>query len=899
MMRQFLQAKEEHPDCIVLFRMGDFYEVFFEDAVVVSQALDLTLTARGKEQGEPIPMAGVPHHAAEGYIRRLVEQGHHVAICEQLEDPAQAKGIVRRGVTRVITPGVVLDSASLDARANNFLAALAVSTTKAGDIVALAYVDVSTGELRVTELAGQTELIAELRRVAPAEALVAEAHLAVLEPLVRRADRTVTRRPDRALSLTRTVAAAEASTLAVAQLGQSAATLSPAELRERLAALDAATLRDRDAVDAALSLLIDYLLSTQGGVPLTLAPPVVVRSTDYMVLDPASSANLEIFETLMGGNRAGSLLRVIDQSVTPAGGRRLRTWLSYPLLDVTAIRARQAAVSVLVGRLELRSRVRDALKACGDIQRLCARIAAGQGNARDVAALGVTLAAVPGVAELLGDVDDPTLTALAASLDPCEELCGHIAAALVDEPPTALNEGGLIRGGYSPELDTLIEATTDSQSWLLEFERAEQHASGISSLKVRYNRVFGYYIEITNANRDLVPSHYIRKQTLANAERYYTAELKEREELILTAKDRRAQLEYELFERLRADVVAHVVRLRLTAERLAELDALAGLAELSHRRGYSAPEVVAERGVWIRDGRHPVVEAVMEGGRFVPNDTRLGDEERLLLITGPNMAGKSTVIRQVALIVLLAQIGSHVPASEARIGVVDQIFSRVGASDNLAKGQSTFMVEMTETAHILTHATGRSLVILDEIGRGTSTYDGLSIAWAVAEHLHDEIGALTLFATHYHELTGLARTKPALRNYNIAVKEWQHDIIFLHKLLEGPANRSYGIQVARLAGVPEAVVGRAREVLSNLERQDYDSDSDSSPIGRSENAGPVVSKRSAQLALFGGHEAPPQPAVPAVVNELAQAPLDTLAPIQALNLLYTLQKRARKLVDRG
>jgi len=893
MLRQYFDAKEAHPECMLFFRMGDFYELFFEDAEVAAKELELTLTARSKDKQDPIPMAGVPHHAAAGYIRRLVDRGYHVAICEQLEDPGATKGIVRRGVTRVITPGVRVDTDGIEASSHLFLTAVAVSNPKRADVTAVASVDVSTGALRVCELSTLDDVVTELRRIGPAEMLVAEGHHALFAARLDGLDVPVTVRRDEQLDLGRHVRNAEARTLDTNARTPVEASLSTSDLRDRLAALDDHTLRDRSAVDAALGLLFGYLHATRGGIPALIDAPEVYRSDDFLVLDPASAANLEIFETLMGGRKRGSLASVIDETVTGAGARRLRTWLSYPLTDVARIEDRQSAVTELVRARRLRDQIREQLDATTDIQRVAARLAAGQGNARDLVSLGRTLAIVPEVQALLGEASSSALARLRERLDPCDDVTAHILGAIVDEPPIAVTEGSIIRPGWDDELDELIELTTNGKQWLLRFEQNEKDRTGISSLKVRHNRVFGYYIEVTRANLEHVPDDYVRKQTLANAERFFTPELKEFEEKLVSAQDRRHSLEYRIFEDVRSAVIAELARIRATAEDLAELDALAGLAELSHRRRYVAPTMRSDTAIQIRDGRHPVVETMVEGERFVPNDITFDDDRRLWVITGPNMAGKSTVIRQVALIVLLAQIGSHVPAREATIGVVDQIFSRVGASDNLARGQSTFMVEMTETAHILQHATERSLVVLDEIGRGTATWDGLSIAWAVAEHLHDEIGAATLFATHYHELTDLARTRERVRNGSIAVKEYNEEILFLHKLVEGPANRSYGIQVARLAGVPEPVVQRAREVLTNLESAEFDGDEPT--VGREHEDGMPVRRRAPQLSLFGeAPKAEPAARRDPIVDAIADLPLDATTPIEALNQLYRWQRQLKR-----
>jgi DNA mismatch repair protein MutS len=892
-LRQYAEAKAAHPDCILLFRMGDFYEVFFDDAHIVSRELDLTLTARGKEKGEPIPMAGVPYHAAEGYVRRLVARGYHVAYCDQLEDPAQAKGVVRRGVTRVVTPGLLLDDGALDARAHNHLVALAISSFKDADVVAIAATDISTGDLRIIEAAGLDAAATELRRLSPAEVLVADVHAALLRGVVEDHGVACTVRTEATLRLERVIERA-----ATRRLDWDARTARPrmltgAELRDRLRIVEDSSLRDRAAVESAIAILLDYVGEKQGGIPANLDAAVLHRSEDYAVLDPASLANLEVFETMMGGRRQGSLVQVIDQTVTPAGARRLRTWLTYPLTDPARIVARQDAVTAFVGHPSPRESVRAALRQCVDVHRVASKLAAGQGGPRDLVALRRSLEALPGLLGALEAVGG-ALESRAEAIDPCDDLATLVREAIVDDPPLSTEDGPVVRPGYALDLDEIHALSRDGKDWILRYEARERSRTGIGSLKVRYNKVFGYYIEVTRSNLESVPADYIRKQTLANAERYYTPDLKEYEERILSAEDRRIALENRIVESVRDLLVADLGRLKRTADALAEVDVLAGLAELSHKRGYVAPVIGDAPGLEIEEGRHPVVETMVEGERFVPNSTSLHPDQRLIILTGPNMAGKSTVIRQVALIALLAQVGSHVPARSARIGVVDQIFSRVGASDNLARGHSTFMVEMSETAHILRHATARSLVVLDEIGRGTSTYDGISLAWAVAEFLHDRVGSLSLFATHYHELTELARLKPHIRNCSVAVKENGHDVVFLRRVVEGAANRSFGIQVAKLAGLPDSVLARAREILAGLEPGASDAVVTSGPLP-ARRARSVARGDSAQVSLFG-EEAPErtEPSADPVLAELLGLQLDTLSPIEALNLLYALQRRARR-----
>lgn len=920
MMEQYFAAKTEHPDAIVFFRMGDFYEMFFEDAETVSRELDLTLTARNKDKAVPIPMAGVPHHASEGHITRLVEMGYTVAVCDQLEDATKTKGLVRRGVTRVVTPGVVMNTDTLDARANNFLAAMCLSKDRREHGVALALVDASTGEFKATELRDINEAVSELARMQPREVLVPESDKAVFEKAMENQLRGTFVRsvPERSFD--------QAAVLEI--LGQ--AEQNPSELMQEAYFADMATIkgffvsaerfnfRVGKAVSQAVAAIVAYLVYTQRGVVNHIRQLECYRSEDYLMLDDATRANLELTETLMGGRRQGSLISVLDMTVTAMGARCLRSWLTYPLVDVQRIERRHQGVGELKDDLMLRQDVRDLLQKAYDVERLVAKVSSGNCNARDLLNLRKTLEIVPDVRQRMTNTKADLLRIIGERLDPCGELCALLERAVVDDPPTTIREGGLFKEGYHDELDELITLSRDGKDWLLRYESRLRQETDISSLKVKYNKVFGYFIDVTKANLHLVPDHFVRKQTLANSERYFTDELKEYEEKVLTADDRRVVLETSLFEALRAEVAGFVGRLKYTAYLLSSLDVLAGLAEVASRFNYCAPEMHTGAGLEITEGRHPVVERNLGDQRFVPNTTVLDDQERqLLIITGPNMAGKSTVIRQVALIALLAQMGSFVPAAKARIGVVDKIFSRVGASDNLAKGQSTFMVEMTETAHILNNATPRSLIILDEIGRGTSTYDGLSIAWAVAEHLHDEINAKTLFATHYHELTILAETLPGVQNHSIAVKEWQDDIIFLRKLVTGPANRSYGIQVGRLAGLPDPVVARAKEILANLEQTSHDAtgvpilarhadgttrQADSGPqlslLSGGVNpralppAAPAKAPSAASASMMGRNPMPTlSPGQRAVLEELATLSIDTTTPLEALNAIFAWKKK--------
>lgn len=879
MLQQYLDAKTRYPDTIVFFRMGDFYEMFFEDALTAARELGLTLTARNKGEDDEVPMAGFPHHSAGPYISALIERGMAVAICEQLEDPSQTKGLVRRDVVRVITPGFVMDPESLDARAPNYVASV-FGTPQGFGISSL---DVSTGAFRATFVADAHGLSSELSRLNAREVLINEFAYEVLGARKVKGFLKVRDTSYFSEGLEKELKSGLRIERDMMMDGFFQDTLEVARLLQPLKAQ-----KGMDATLASASGVLRYLIETQRGVPSHIRTVEFYEVAQYLVIDDSTRANLELTETLMGGKRVGSLLHTIDKTVTSAGGRLLRQWMNYPLVDAIPLNLRLDAVTELVRDTVVRSDARDAFGSVYDLERLCGRVSAGNANARDLKALSGTIDAIVPIKEILKSVESTLLKNLNSRLNTFDELRELLGQAIVENPPIALGEGGLFERGFSEELDELIELTEDGKDWMLAYEAKERERTKISSLKVRYNKVFGFYIEVTRSNLEMVPEDYIRKQTLANAERYFTSELKEKEDKILGAEDRRKELEYRLFEKLRTDVSREIPGLLSAAQILAELDVLTSFAELAIRHDYVRPVVTQGTQIRIEEGRHPVVErSLLDGERFVPNSVDLDSEESFLqIITGPNMAGKSTVIRQVALIVLMAQMGSYVPAQSAEIGTVDKIFSRVGASDNLAKGQSTFMVEMTETAHILNHATARSLVILDEIGRGTSTFDGLSIAWAVAEHLHDTIRAKTMFATHYHELTELARTLEGAKNMSIAVKEWNDDIIFLRKLVDGQANRSYGIQVGRLAGLPDAVVGRAKQVLENLE------------AGRLDERGvPIVSKEPGaqprmtaaynpnQLSLFSVRN----PREVEVVEALKNTDLNALTPLEALNALNHLK----------
>jgi DNA mismatch repair protein MutS len=878
MLRQYRQVKAEHPDAILMFRLGDFYEMFFDDALVASKALALTLTARGRGTAAEAPMCGVPYHAADGYIARLVNGGHRVAICDQVEDPKQAKGIVKREVTRVVSPGTLTDPAHLPAREPSFIAAVACDDA-AGKEAAFgcALLDLSTGEFRISEHRGRearTALLEHLASFAPREIVVREG---AETPAWLDGDREGP--PRLTVVPSWRFARDGARSVLLARFGT--------------ASLEGFGVEGKDLAVAAAGALVAHLQDTQKTDLRHVVRIAWHDSGGAMSLDAATRRTLEIVENARDGGRDGTLLEVVDRTRTSAGGRMLRDWLLRPLVEVEAIEARLDGVAELAARPQEREALGDHLDRVHDLERLLARAALGTANARDLVALRDSLAALPALASRAAGLAAPLLTRLLGGLDALPELHALLASALADDPPVSVREAGLLRDGFEPEADGLRALRRDSQGVLLRIEARERERTGIGSLKVRYNKVFGYYLEVGNAHRARVPADYERKQTLVGAERYITPELKDLEHRILTAAERLAEIEYAAFVRLRDAVASEAPRLKATAAVVAAVDALRSLAETAHEQAWTRPALDTSTRLAIVDGRHPVVERRLVAERFVPNDCHLDTAERqILILTGPNMGGKSTYLRQVALIVLLAQSGSFVPASEARIGLVDRIFSRVGASDNLARGQSTFLVEMNETANILNNATPRSLLLLDEVGRGTATFDGLSIAWSVAEHLHDQpaVAARTLFATHYHELTELALTKPRVRNMRMLVREWNDQIVFLRKVVDGTADRSYGIQVARLAGLPEAVLARAREVLANLEREELEGDGRPKLARHATDGADKPSDRSTspeQLGLFSPGEHP-------VLKELRAATIEALTPLEALNLLATLQ---RKLID--
>jgi DNA mismatch repair protein MutS len=862
MMRQYLEIKSAYPDAILFFRLGDFYEMFLEDAVTAARVLDITLTSRNKGAADEVPLCGIPYHSCQPYIAKLVENGYKVAICEQVEDPKQAKGIVKRDVVRVVTPGLVVDTETLRPNENNFLMAIVpVSEDRFG----VALVDITTGEFKVTETRGELGIRSEVTAFQPSEIVLPEGESgASLQQQLRDlvAERMLSFVPEWVIALDRCQEVLGAF--------------------YQTASLESFGCAEMPGAIAAAGAVLHYLDETQKGRLNHLQRLTTYHNNEFMVLDDATRRNLELVATLSEGSRKGSLLGVLDRTVTAMGGRKLRNWINHPLISAEQINHRQCGVAELVAKPLVRGQLREGLDGVYDLERLNAKLAMANANAKDLVALKQSLRRLPALSDALSSLESDLLRQLDQAIDPLDDLVELIEQAIQDEPPFVLREGGLIKDGFHPELDELRSITREGKGWIARLEQRERERTGISTLKIRYNRVFGYYLEVSKSQIAKVPEDYHRRQTLANAERYITPELQEYESKVLGAEEKIVELEYQLFQQLRQQVVVQGSRIQQTASALATLDVLAALADLAHDRQYVAPVVDNGHLLRILEGRHPVVESMTLGERFVPNDVDLDTEEnQLLIITGPNMAGKSTYMRQIALITLLAQIGSLVPAKSAHIGVVDRIFTRVGASDNLARGQSTFMVEMTETANILNHATSRSLIILDEIGRGTSTFDGVSIAWSVAEYLHDHapIAAKTLFATHYHELTDLALTRKRVKNYNIAVKEWNDQIVFLRRIVKGGTSHSYGIQVARLAGLPQAVIERAKEVLRNLESGEFVGEGEPR-LAKGRNPSPV----SPQLSLFGGGNDL------ALRQKLEETDVSVMTPLEALNFVDQLKK---------
>jgi len=844
--QQYLDIKKKYPDTILFFRLGDFYETFDQDAETASRELDIVLTSRGVSKGTRIPMAGIPYHAVENYLSRLIERGYHVAICEQIGDQP-SKGLFPREVVRVVTPGTVVETTLLKNDRNNYL----VAVSHLDNRVSVAYVDITTGEFFATEFESGENLVdlrTELMRLNPAEVLCPESM-----QLQAAYTGHVTRLPDWRF-----------------ETGRCRETL----LRQfGVQTLDGYGLQGLPLATQSAGVILQYIKDTQPAALSLLDHIATYSISEFMTLDASTRRNLELTETIRKGETNGSLLSILDRTVTPMGHRLIRQWVSKPLLDIQAINARQDIVAYFLQEGLVRAELRSAMKSLGDLERITNRISSGIANPRDLVALRENLLRLPEVKQSL-KADVAVLQTLLARFNLCPAVLELVSRAIADEPPATLANTGIIRASYSTELDNIIEMSRHAREWISNLENVERERTGIKNLKVGYNKVFGYYIEITNSNTDQAPQEYIRKQTLVNAERYITPEMKEYESLVLNAEERIHEIELRLFKDLCKEITQSSKDLLETARALGELDVYLSFAEVAALAGYTRPEITEDPVLEIHDGRHPVVETTLHGERFVPNDTTFEDGEVVRLITGPNMSGKSTFLRQVALIVLMAQMGSFVPAGQSRIGLVDRIFTRIGAQDEIHAGQSTFMVEMIETANILNHATPRSLLILDEIGRGTSTYDGLSIAWAVVEYIHNHPGlkARTLFATHYHELTQLSALLPGVRNYNVAVTEVDNQVVFLHHIVPGGTDRSYGIHVAQLAGIPRTVILRASEILKQLE----------ATSGYAVQDSPVSVQ---QMALF--------PETNPLLDELKELDLNTLPPLQALNLLYEWQQKYR------
>ncbi len=860
MMQQYMEVKSKYKDCILFYRLGDFYEMFFDDALTASRELELTLTGRDCGLNERAPMCGVPYHAVETYLDRLIEKGYKVAICEQMEDPALAKGLVQRDVIRVVTPGTVIESGMLDERSNNFLLSVCFSGEKAG----LAFADVSTGEFFVHQVedAGRT-LADEVTRISPVEIIASD--LVRLREYVNRDDLSMSERPGTTFQYQNA-----SETLCKHFHLQD---LSPLGLTDeyRLAA-------------QAAGALMRYLDETQKNALEHITELRIYQGGDTMLLDRNTRRNLELTESLRSRTKKGSLLWLMDKTSTAMGGRLLRSWIEQPLVNREEILRRLDAVEEFTSQHVLTMTLSEELQGVYDVERLLSKVSYKSLNARDCLSLCASLKKVPGIRNLLSGAQSQGVQAVYALLDPLEDLTGLLERAIHPDAPPVISEGGIIRDGYSAILDEYRSAATNGKQWIVDLEAKEREATGIKNLRIQYNRVFGYYIEVTKSYYDMVPMRYQRRQTLANSERYITPELREIEQKIVGAQEQSVRLELQLFTEIREKIAGEIVRIQHTAQGLKTLDALLSLAKVAVSNHYVRPEITQDGSLEIIEGRHPVVEQTMQEGGFVPNDAVMDqDQARMLIITGPNMAGKSTYMRQVALITLMAHLGSFVPAKSAKIPIVDRIFTRVGASDDLASGQSTFMVEMSETAYILRNATRHSLIILDEIGRGTSTFDGLAIAWAVVEYLCDpaRVGAKTLFATHYHELSELEGHVEGVQNYCISVKEHGEDVIFLRKIVRGGADKSFGIHVARLAGVPHPVLVRAHEIQARLEVSDVNK------IGQNilEEG---TARENEQVSLFDVGKTE-------IINELQNLDVMALTPIDAMNKLFLLREKARKL----
>ncbi len=864
MMQHYINMKEEYKDCILFYRLGDFYEMFFDDAIEVSRELELTLT--GKECGmeERAPMCGIPYHAANVYIAKLIEKGYKVAICEQLEEPKNTKGMVKRGVVKIVTPGTVLDETVLDEKKNNYI----MSIYKQGLFFGLAVCDVSTGDFYATQIKETnnfSKLLDEIARYSPVEIVTNELMSSTIEEMSR-----ISQRFEKCY---------------ISKYDETYFDIDIEKIKNKHQILDIkeneiTEFKDKLLVVSAVNALISYITQMQKMEIENINAIKIYNTTRYMALDITARRNLEITERMKDKSKKGTLLWVLDRTLTSMGGRHLRRWINDPLIDIEEIHNRLEAVKELKEDLILKSDIGENLKKVYDIERLVGKISYGNANARDMVSLKNSLGKIPEIKQILSTTKSPKLKNLYENIDEVKEIHELIEKAIVEDPPIVIKEGNIIKNGYNEETDKYKEATTNGKKWLVELEAQEREKTGIKNLKISYNKVFGYYIEVTKSYLNLVPENYTRKQTLSTGERYITEELKKLEEDILGAEEKLVELEYNLFLEIRNKIAAQIERIQKSANIIATLDVLTSFATVAEDMNYTMPEVNNGEEIIINNGRHPVIEKMLPRGSFIGNDTYLNKtSDRLSIITGPNMAGKSTYMRQVALITLMAQIGSFVPADKATIGVVDKIFTRVGASDDLSMGESTFMVEMMEVANILKDATSNSLIILDEIGRGTSTYDGLSIAWAVAKYISDreKCGAKTLFATHYHELIELENEQEGVKNYSIAVKEKGEDIIFLRKIVEGGTDESYGIHVAKLAGVPKEVLKNANEILKNLERK--------SMLGQKKLEKEKKEEVSGQLSMYNYK-------IAEIAHEIDKINVEELTPIEALNILVKLKEQA-------
>lgn len=874
MMQKYLETKKEYEDCVLFYRLGDFYEMFFDDAINVSRELELTLTGKDCGQEERAPMCGIPYHAADSYINRLVEKGYKVAICEQVEDPKTAKGLVKREVIKVVTPGTNFNPMALDETKNNYIMCVAYMP----DSIGLATSDITTGEFLITEVSSERELIDEINKFTPSEILFNEAF---------------------------TISGINISDLKD-RLSFAESVLEPWYFDDKndediilrhfnVATLDGLGISDYKTAVVAAGALLNYLYETQKNSLPHLTRITPYATGRYMIIDSSTRRNLELVETMREKQKKGSLLWVLDKTKTAMGARLLRNMIEQPLLIKDDIVARQKAVTEFINNYVDCAELREYLNPVYDLERLVGRISTKSASPRDLIAFKGSIAMLPPIKKLLASFKSSLIKSIYEELDVLEDICSLIEASIVDEPPIAIKDGGLIKEGYNEEIDRLRHAKTDGKQWLLNLEASEKERTGIKNLKIKYNKVFGYYFEVTNSFKNMVPDDYIRKQTLTNAERFTTPKLKELEEVILSAEDKLFSLEYDLFTEVRYRIAGEVLRIQTTAKAVAKADVFSNLAIVAMQNNYVCPTINEKGLIEIEGGRHPVVEKMISNGLFVENDTILDNHKnRISIITGPNMAGKSTYMRQTALIVLMAQIGSYIPATKANIGIVDRIFTRVGASDDLASGQSTFMVEMTEVANILRNATSDSLLILDEIGRGTSTFDGLSIAWAVVEHISNPklLGAKTLFATHYHELTELEGQMESVNNYCIAVKEQGDDIIFLRKIVKGGADKSYGIQVAKLAGVPSSVIERAKEIVAELADNDISAKAkEIARLGISKEAlkipDSVGKDKYVQMSLFDAVNNDD------IIDEIKDLELTKMTPIDALNTLFRIQDKIK------